>query len=198
MFPKQGRATVEKIAISAVMAGAKPEYLPVIIAMIETITAKDFNQYHIVNEILPITFISWPIIEEIGLNNETGYLAPGHRANATIGRAMLMCMINIGWRRMDVYSSPGGLGQPAAYANYIVPENQKASPWETYAVSTGFKPEESTVTICEGIFISRGPSETLSMDNFENRLEQMKPYLPLLPGCSAFSGCPEMVLIYGI
>jgi hypothetical protein len=191
MFPKQGRATVEKIAISAVMAGAKPEYLPVIIAMIETITAKDFNQYHIVNEILPITFISWPIIEEIGLNNETGYLAPGHRANATIGRAMLMCMINIGWRRMDVYSSPGGLGQPAAYANYIVPENQKASPWETYAVSTGFKPEESTVTICEGIFISRGPSETLSIDNFENRLEQMKAIFAPSAGVFGFFGMPR-------
>ncbi len=77
MFPKQGRATVEKIAINAVMAGAKPEYLPVIIAMIETITAKDFNQYHIVNEILPITFISGPIVEEIGLNNGVGFWPRG-------------------------------------------------------------------------------------------------------------------------
>ena len=191
MFPKQGRATVEKIAISAVMAGAKPEYLPVIIAMIETITAKDFNQYHIVNEILPITFISGPIIEEIGLNNEVGYLAPGHRANATIGRAMLMCMINIGWRRMDVYASPGGLGQPAAYANYIIPENQKASPWEPYAVSNGFKPEESTVTICEGIFISRGPSETLSMSGFEEKLDQMREMFSPSAGVFGFFGMPK-------
>jgi hypothetical protein len=174
IFPKQGRATVEKIAISAVMAGAKPEYLPVIIAMIETITAKDFNQFHLVNEILPITFISGPIVEEIGLNNEVGYLAPGHRTNATIGRALLMCMINIGWRRMDVYSSPGGIGQPAAYANYIIPENQKASPWESYAVSNGFKPEESTVTICESLSLSRGPSETLDITSFEERLERMR------------------------
>jgi hypothetical protein len=191
MFPKQGRATVEKIAISAVMAGAKPEYLPVIIAMIETITAKDFNQYHIVNEILPITFISGPIIEEIGLNNEVGYLAPGHRTNATIGRAMLMCMINIGWRRMDVYSSPGGPGQPAAYANYIIPENQKASPWESYAVSNGFKPEESIVTICEGIFISRGPSETLSMAGFEDKLEQMRGMFSPSAGVFGFFGMPQ-------
>jgi hypothetical protein len=191
MFPKQGRATVEKIAINAVMAGAKPEYLPVIIAMIETITAKDFNQYHIVNEILPITFISGPIVEEIGLNNEGGYLAPGHRANATIGRAMLMCMINIGWRRMDVYSSPGGLGQPAAYANYIIPENQKASPWEPYAVSNGFEPEESTVTICEGIFISRGPSETLSMAGFEDKLEQMRDMFAPSAGVFGFFGMPQ-------
>ncbi len=191
MYPKQGRATVEKIAISAVMAGAKPEYLPVIIAMIETITAKDFNQYHIVNEILPITFISGPIIEEIGMNNEAGYLAPGHRANATIGRAMLMCMINIGWRRMDVYSSPGGLGQPAAYANYIIPENQKASPWEPYAVSNGFKPEESSVTICEGIFIARGPSETLSMAGFKERLDQMSGMFSPSSGAFRFFGMPQ-------
>ena len=191
MFPKQGRATVEKIAINAVMAGAKPEYLPVIIAMIEAITAKDFNQYHIVNEILPISFVSGPIIEEIGLNNEVGYLAPGHRANATIGRAMLMCMINIGWRRMDVYSSPGGLGQPAAYANYIIPENQKASPWEPYGVSNGFKPEESTVTICEGIFISRGPSETLSMAGFEEKLDQMRSMFSPSAGVFGFFGMPQ-------
>ncbi len=191
MFPKQGRATVEKIAINAVMAGAKPEYLPVIIAMIETITAKDFNQYHIVNEILPITFISGPIVEEIGLNNEVGYLAPGHRANATIGRAMLMCMINIGWRRMDVYSSPGGLGQPAAYANYIIPENQKANPWESYGVSNGFKTHESTVTICEGIFISRGPSETLSMAGFEDKLDQMRGLFSPSSEIFGFFGMPQ-------
>jgi hypothetical protein len=191
MFPKQGRATVEKIAINAVMAGARPEYLPVIIAMIETITAKDFNQYHIVNEILPITFISGPIVEEVGLNNEVGYLAPGHRANATIGRAMLMCMINIGWRRMDVYSSPGGPGQPAAYANYIIPENQKASPWEPYAVSIGFTPEESTVTICEGIYISRGPSETLSTRSFNERLEQMSRMFSPSAGVFGFFGMPQ-------
>jgi hypothetical protein len=190
MYPKQGRATVEKIAINAVMAGAKPEYLPVIIAMIETITAKDFNQYHIVNEILPITFISGPLVEEIGLNNGVGYLAPGHRANATIGRAMLMCMINIGWRRMDVYSSPGGPGQPAAYANYIVPENQKGSPWEPYAVSIGFKPEESTVTICEGIYIARGPSETLSTAGFKERLEEMRGLFSPSAGVFGFFGMP--------
>ena len=191
MFPKQGKATVEKIAINAVMAGAKPEYLPVIITMIETITAKNFNQYHIVNEILPITLISGPIIEEIGLNNESGYLAPGHRANATIGRAMLMCMINIGWRRMDVYSSPGGPGQPAAYANYVVPENQKASPWESYAVSNGFKPEESTVTICEGIFISRGPSETLSMAGYKEKLRQLSGMFSHSAGVFGFFGMPK-------
>jgi hypothetical protein len=173
MYPIQGRATVEKIAINAVMAGAKPEYLPIIITMIETI-AKDFNQYHIVNEILPVTLLSGPIIEELKINNKNGYLAPGHRANATIGRALLMCMINIGWRRMDVYSSPGGAGQPAAYANYLIAENQSESPWETYAESTGFAPGDSTVTICETLSLKNGPAEIFSVAGYEQRLEELR------------------------
>jgi len=174
MEPKRGIATVEKIAINAVMAGARPEYLPVIIAMVEAITDERFNQYHVVNEILPVFFISGPIVEEIGLNNGSGYLAPGYRANATIGRALLMCMINIGWRDMRYYSSPGGPGQIAAYANYVIPENQKESPWPSYAVSCGFGPDESVVTVCETLSVMRGPAETLFMETYEQRLEKMR------------------------
>ncbi len=134
MYPKSGIATVEKIAISAVMAGARPEYLPVIITLVETVTAEDFSQFHIVNEILPIIFISGPIIKELGLNNQVGYLSPGYRVNSTIGRALLMCMINIGWRDMTIYSAPGGPGRIGAYANYLIVENQEESPWESCAM----------------------------------------------------------------
>jgi len=170
MYPKRGIATVEKIAISAVMAGAKPEYLPVIIAMIETITAKNFNQFHIVNEILPAFFISGPIIKELGINNKIGYLAPGHRINSTIGRSVLMCMINIGWRDMTIYSSPGGPGQPAAYANYVIAENQDENPWESWAEQNGFGPDESIVTACEINAVVRGPAEVTNDDTYEQRL----------------------------
>ena len=173
MFPKRGIATVEKIAISAVMAGAKPEYLPVIITIIETITAKDFNQYHIVNEILPVIFISGPIISELGINNKVGYLAPGHRINSTIGRAVLMCMINIGWRDMSIYSSPGGPGRPAAYANYFIVENQEENPWESWAEQNGFSPEDSIITVCEATSESRGPAEVFSNVGFQERLDQV-------------------------
>jgi hypothetical protein len=187
MYPKLGIATVEKIAISAVMAGALPEHLPVIIAIIETIASGDFNQYHIVNEILPITFLSGPIIEKLNLNCEVGTLAPGHRANAAIGRALLMCMINIGWRDMTIYASPGGLGQPAAYANYFICENQKANPWESYAESVGFKNGESVITVCEALSATRGPSETLTNDTFEQRMEKMAAmFVPM----GSFFGVP--------
>ena len=170
MYPKRGIATVEKIAISAVMAGAKPEYLPIIITMVETITAKDFNQFHIVNEILPIIFISGPIIKELGINNKVGFLAPGHRINSTIGRALLMCMINIGWRDMTIYASPGGPGRPAAYANYFIVENQDESPWESWAEQSGCGPDESVITVCEATSEIRGPAEVMSNADFQERL----------------------------
>jgi len=191
MYPKRGIATVEKIAISAVMAGARPEYLPIIITIIETITAKDFNQFHIVNEILPVIFISGPIIKELGINNKVGYLAPGHRINSTIGRAVLMCMINIGWRDMTIYASPGGPGQPAAYANYIIPENQDENPWESWAEQNGFGPDDSIITVCEATSVLRGPAEVMSNADFEERLAQISSMFSRKSSLFSTFGMPE-------
>ncbi len=170
MEPKLGKATVEKIAIAAVMAGAKPEWLPVIIAIVETLTDPGFNQFHIVNEILPAIFVSGPIVKELGLNNKVGYLAPGTRANSAIGRAVLMCMITIGWRDMTIYASPGGAGRPAAYANIFVAENQEESPWESWAEQNGFGPEESVVTACEFLGEYGGPAEIMGYADFDAKL----------------------------
>ncbi len=168
--PKHGVATVEKIAIASVMAGAKPEWLPVIIAIMETLTDPGFNQFHIVNEILPAIFISGPIVRELGLNNKVGYLAPGTRANSAIGRAVLMCQITIGWRDMTIYASPGGPGRSAAYANIFVPENQEESPWESWAEQNGYGPEESVVTACEFLGEYGGPAEIMGYESFDAKL----------------------------
>ncbi len=173
MEPKHGIATVEKIAIASVMAGAKPEWLPVIITIIETLTDPGFNQFHIVNEILPAIFISGPIIKELGLNNKVGYLAPGVRANSAIGRAVLLCMTCIGWRDMTIYASPGSMGRPAAYANIFVPENQEDSPWESWAEQNGFGPDESIITACEFLTEVRGPGEGVGYPNWEAKFETL-------------------------
>ncbi len=173
MYPRKGMATVEKIAINSVMAGAKPEYLPIIITAIECITDKNFCQYHIVTGPLPVIWISGPIIEEVGMNNNIGYLSPGYRANSTIGRAIAMCMINIGWREMNIYAMPGGPGTPIAYTNYLIPENQKENPWESFSVEHGYKPEESTVSVNETLWVSNGPGETLNFQTFEQSMESL-------------------------
>ncbi len=171
--PKRGVATVEKIAIASVMAGARPEWLPVIITIMEVLTDPDFNQFHIVNEILPAIFISGPIVRQLGLNNKVGYLAPGTRANSAIGRAVLLCMTAIGWRDMTIYASPGGAGRPAAYANIVVAENQEESPWESWAEQNGYGPEESVVTACEFLSEFRGPSELKGYDCFDEKLDAL-------------------------
>ena len=187
--PKLGKATVEKIAIAAVMAGAKPEWLPVIIAIMEVLTDPGFNQFHIVNEILPAIFVSGPIVKELGLNNKVGYLAPGTRANSAIGRAVLMCMITIGWRDMTIYASPGGAGRPAAYANIFVAENQEESPWESWAEQNGFGPEESVVTACEFLGEYGGPAEIVGYPDFDAKLAALTKMFGRKGGAFA-SGLP--------
>ncbi|MBO6011049.1 MAG: hypothetical protein J6P71_04550 [Oscillospiraceae bacterium] len=186
MEPKRGCATVEKIAIAAVMAGAKPEHLPLLIAIIETLTDPGFNQFHVVNEILPAIFVSGPLVKELGLNTKVGYLAPGFRPNSSIGRAVLMCMITIGWRDMTIYASPGGPGRPAAYGNIFVCENQEDSPWESFAEQYGYGPDETVVTACEYINEARGPAESLGYGSFEERLASVTALFGR--NCSVFGG----------
>ena len=175
MTPRYGMATIEKIAINAVMAGARPEYLPVIIAAIEALVDKRFNLYHISTGTLNSKALIWvngPIAKEIGMNSKQGFLGFGFRANSSIGRAVSLCMINIGWGLRD--AEIGMQGQPARYCNFTFAENEEESPWESFAVSRGFKPEESTVTVDECISIdSLGPGGGMDCRPLKNDLDQL-------------------------
>jgi hypothetical protein len=160
MVPRNGTATIEKVAINAVMAGARPEYLPVIIAAVEGMADIRFNLYHISTGTLnssALVFVNGPIAKEIGMNCRDTYLGPGNRANSSIGRALSLCMINIGWSFFK--TEGGGIGQPTRYTHLIFAENEAESPWESFAVEHGFAPEDSTVTLDECIWYDRlGPS----------------------------------------
>jgi hypothetical protein len=175
MVPRNGMATIEKIAINAVMAGARPEYLPVIIATIEALVDKQFNLYHISTGTLNSKVLIWvngPIAKEIGMNSGQGFLGFGFRANSSIGRAVSLCMINIGWALRDV--EIGMQGQPARYCNLIFAENEEESPWESFAVSHGFKPEDSTVTVDECITMNTlGPSGSMICNPLAYDLDQL-------------------------
>ena len=150
MTPTRGIPTIEKVAINAVMAGAKPEYLPVIITAVEMLCDKKFDAFHptctVTSSQLMIA-INGPIAKEIGMNCEQGYLGPGTRANSTIGRAVSLCVINIGWLDFDI---DGGMtGQPSRYVNLTFCENVDLSPWEEFHELQGFDKEDSCVTIEE-------------------------------------------------
>ncbi len=164
LAPRSGLATIEKIAINAVMAGAKPEYLPVIVAAIECVADPGFNLYHLTTSTgcpTPIVWVNGPIAEEIGMNAEMGFLGRGNRANSTIGRAIALCLINLGWRLLD--ADPGYVGDPEGICNYTFPENERQSPWESFAVTCGYTAEDSTVTVNETMSYNRlGPGGGMS------------------------------------
>lgn len=146
--PKNGAATVEKIAISAVMAGCLPAYLPVLIAVVEAIADPQFNLHGIqatTNPVGPLTIINGPIRKELGMNSGRNAMGPGNRANASIGRAVRLIMLNIGGGVPEVVDK-ASQGYPGKYV-FCIAEEEETSPWEPLHVERGFKREDSTVTM---------------------------------------------------
>ncbi len=145
--PREGAATVEKIAINAVMAGCRPEYLPVIIAAVEAMADPVFNLNGVqacTDAAAPLIVVNGPIAQELGINAAGNALGQGCRANATIGRAIRLILMNLGGgypRETDMST----LGQPGKYT-YCVSENEAASPWEPLHVERGFPADVSVVS----------------------------------------------------
>ncbi len=145
---RNGIATVKKIAINAVMAGAKPEYLPVIIAAMECLTEESTFTHMMSSEgsFTLMIMVSGPIAKEINMNSGVGLLGHGWRANNTIGRAVRLSLINIG------YLWPGEIdmaliGRPSSHTFYTFAENMEQSPWESFNEGLGYRREDSCVTV---------------------------------------------------
>ncbi|PYN97345.1 MAG: hypothetical protein DMD91_18240 [Candidatus Rokuibacteriota bacterium] len=149
--PNMGRATVEKIAVNAVMAGCRPEYFPVVLAVVEAACDPVFNlhgQSGTTNAASPLIILNGPVRERLGVNCAAGVFGPGYRANATIGRALRLIMINLGGTRAGQISM-STMGHPGRYT-YCIGEYEEASPWEPLHVERGFAPADSTVTLFSG------------------------------------------------
>jgi hypothetical protein len=144
-------ATVEKVAINAVMAGCEPAYLPVVVAAIEALCDPAFNLYSIqatTHPVAPLLIVNGPVIRRIGLNAGPGVFGPGWPANATIGRAVRLCLMNVG----GAWPGEGDMatqGQPGKYS-YCIAENEAESPWPPLHVDRGFDAGESVVTVFGG------------------------------------------------
>jgi hypothetical protein len=151
LIPRQGKATVEKIAVSAVMAGALPTYLPVLIAATKMLLDSEtgfqgFCTFGVsTGSWSPFWVVNGPIRNEINLNSSSGVLSPGNIANAAIGRAMGLIIKNIGGIRKGI-EDMGVMGNPMKYT-MVMPENEEASPWAPLHTEYGFRKEDSTVMI---------------------------------------------------
>ncbi len=146
--PRHGSLSREVLAINMVMAGCKPEYAPVVRAAILALTAKAFNLNGVqatTHMAAPLLIVNGPLAAAIGMNGDCNAFGSGNRANATIGRALRLVLLNVGGGRPgDLDKST--LGHPGKYT-YCVAENERASPWAPYHVEKGFAPEDSTVFV---------------------------------------------------
>ena len=149
--PRWAEATVENIAINAVMAGCRPQYMPVLIAALQAAADPAFGLYSVQATTHPcavMMLISGPIIDELGLNFRHGSFGPGFRANASIGRAMRLVLMNVGGG-IPGEGDQATHGSPAKFS-YCVAENEASTPWEPFRVTRGFSKTDSTVTVFSG------------------------------------------------
>jgi hypothetical protein len=138
--------TVEKVAINAVMAGARPAHLPVLLAIASTgepslpSSTTSFGRMMVVNG---------PIRHEIGMNCGVGALSPMNLANSVIGRAWTLMTLTLGNARLGE-TFLGSLGNNLNYKNMCMAENEEKSVWGSFHVQKGFQPEESVVSLFRG------------------------------------------------
>jgi len=151
--------TVEKVAVNAVMAGARPEYLPVILALAASgSTAKSSSTTSMTNMVV----VNGPIRHEIGMNAGIGALGPYNHANVTIGRAYALLSQNLQGGSVPGETYMGTLGNGLAYSACFA-ENEERSPWEPLHVQKGFAAGDSAVSVFFGLRYMQegyGPRET--------------------------------------
>lgn len=149
--PDKVACTVEKVAINAVMAGCKPEYLPVVLTAVEAACMDEFCMHGLLATTWfssPVVIVNGPISRKIGMNSGVNAMGQGNRANATIGRALQLVIRNVGGGR------PGGvdrstLGNPGKYT-FCFAEDEEGSPWESLSEERGFATDASTVSLFAG------------------------------------------------
>jgi hypothetical protein len=173
--PNLAECTVEKVAINAVMAGCRPEHMPVVLTAVETALMPAFGLHGVLattNPCTPVIMVNGPIARAIGMNAKGNVFGQGNRANAAIGRTLQLVVRNVGGGR------PGEIdrsvfGSPAKYS-FCFAEDEEDPRWDSYAVSLGFSPQASTVTIFPG------DGTTQIIDHVSRRPEDL---------CRSYAGC---------
>ena len=162
--PTKGRiVTAEKVAINSVMAGCLPEYFPVVLAAVEAICEPEFNLHAITASTMGsavLIVVNGPIATRLGLNSGVSVFGPGHRANATIGRAVWLVISNA-TGSVSGEIDKATLGHPGKYT-YCIAEAEEVSPWEPLHASRGLPAEESAVTVFAGL-------SSIQVSNHEDR-----------------------------
>ena len=169
--PRWGRLTIKALAINAIMAGTTPEMFPVLIAAFEGMVRKEFNLFTIqvtTNPVTPLVMVSGQVATDIGMNGGIGYLGPGNRANATIGRAVRLTLHNVGGAHPGTTDRATG-GQPGKYSLAFA-ENQADSPWQSFPASQGLHVPSSVLSLGAVTLFNHYDSVSSSADDMMTNL----------------------------
>lgn len=146
--PKQGKATIEKIAINSVMAGSLPVFMPFIQNSVAAMNQEKFNLPGVNATTHPVSICiiaNGPLSNEISMNSSVGCLGPGNIANATIGRALRLILMNVGGAVPGI-GDHASLGSPSKYS-FCFAEAENESPWAPLHVERGFSKNNSTISV---------------------------------------------------
>ena len=168
MEPGFGLATVEKIAINAVMAGCRPEQFPVLLAAIDCLAQPQMNHRDMQvsgHTEAPLILVNGPIAKKAGINYGTSAMGPGvvNSANTAIGRALRLCLINIGYCKAGA-GDPNFIGLPTKFGMCLA-EHEEMSPWPPYHMDQGFKRDDSAVTVV----VVTGPTDIIDSASTDPR-----------------------------
>ena len=171
--------TVEKVAVNAVMAGARPEYLPVILALAASqVSARGSTS----SSAAALAVVNGPVRGEIGMNWGIGALGPYNHANATIGRAYGLLSQNLQGGSVPEVTYLGSQGNNYAYNSITFAENEERSPWEPFHVQNGFRADESAVSVfsgCRATAFQLGLRAKHWREHVRNMLRGMNPHSSL-------------------
>jgi hypothetical protein len=177
-FREYWEYTVEKVAVNAVMAGARPEYLPVILALAASgVTARSSSS----SAMASMAVVNGPVCREIGMNAGTGAMGPYNHANATIGRAYGLLSQNGQGGSVPGLSYMGNQGNNYAYNSLTFAENEERSPWQPFHVQHGLGAGQSAVSVFSGV---RSTAFTLGLrekhwrEHVRHLLRGMDPHGP--------------------
>jgi hypothetical protein len=171
--PEGRRITVEMVAINAVMAGARPDYLPVILATASVFGDIQFESMtRSVNSFAFAQLVSGPIGREIGMAGGLNALGPGHRANATIGRTLNLMLRTLGGAQLGINTTPAQ-GSAVSWA-FAFAENEAGSPWQPFHVDLGYEEGDSVVSILLGGWAHNGNYYYGGLDDLASTLQDFE------------------------
>ncbi|HEY3058733.1 MAG TPA: UGSC family (seleno)protein [Chloroflexota bacterium] len=174
-FREAWEYTVEKVAVNAVMAGCRPEYFPVVLALAASGASARGST---TSSAAAMVIVNGPIRDEIGMNSGIGAMGPYNHANATIGRAYGLLSQNLQGGSVPGLTYMGSQGNGYSFTNVCFAENEEASPWEPFHVSHGFAPSDSAVSVFGGVrhtAFTLGVRETHWREHVRHMLLGMDP-----------------------